>query len=77
MGRAVTEEYRKLAASEGLEEITVTARRQTENLLDVPVTVAVMTAEAMETRNINDLYGMGIQIDVSCAAWPRTPRNRF
>ncbi len=42
----------------GLEEITVTARRTNESLLDVPVTVAVMTSEAMETRNITDLYGI-------------------
>ena len=42
----------------GLEEITVTARRTNESLLDVPVAVAVMTAEAMSTRNVTDLYGI-------------------
>src|SRR5687768_16608964 len=41
-----------------LEEIIVTARRQSERLLDVPVTVSVLTSDAMDTRGITDLYGV-------------------
>src|SRR5882757_1913113 len=36
-----------------LDEIVVTARRRAESLQDVPVTVAVVNAAALETRGIH------------------------
>ena len=39
----------------GLEEITVTARKRDENLLEVPLTVTALSAQDIETRAIDQL----------------------
>lgn len=39
----------------GLEEIVVTARKAKESLLDVPVTVSVVTAATMQNHDVTDL----------------------
>jgi iron complex outermembrane receptor protein len=47
-----------LAAQEesgGLEEITVTAQRRSENIQDVPIAVTAVTAEMLETKGLNDV----------------------
>jgi iron complex outermembrane receptor protein len=51
-----------------LEEITVTARRREENLMEIPVAVAVVNAAAIEAAGIKDmqklsLYTPGLHID--------------
>jgi iron complex outermembrane receptor protein len=40
----------------GLEEITVTARKTSENLQDVPITVTAFTAETLQQSNVKTLY---------------------
>jgi len=42
-------------AANQLEEIIVTARRTTENVQDVPATIAVLTAAALENRAVTNL----------------------
>ncbi len=42
----------------GLEEIVVTARRTAENLQTVPVAVTAFTADALESRGVDDLAGV-------------------
>ena len=41
------------AASEGLEEITVTATRRTENMQDVPIAMQAFTGQALQQLNIS------------------------
>ena len=43
------------ASSGGLGEIIVTARKQAESLLDVPVAVSAISAEEIERKGVNDL----------------------
>jgi iron complex outermembrane receptor protein len=43
------------AEDHGLEEITVTAQRRSENLQDVPIAVTVLTADALEKQGIDDV----------------------
>ena len=43
------------AAQAILEEITVTARKREERLIDTPVAVAVMTSEELDRYNTRDL----------------------
>ena len=38
----------------GLEEITVTARKTTESLIDVPLAITAISAEQMSERGIRD-----------------------
>jgi iron complex outermembrane receptor protein len=45
-----------------LDEIVVTARRRAESLQDVPVTVAVVNAAALETRGIHTEADLQIAI---------------
>ncbi len=45
------------AAEEGEEEIIVTARRQTERLVDVPASVTVLTAETLVNTGANSAQG--------------------
>ncbi len=57
-----------LAQDFALEEITVTARRREENLMEVPVAVAVVNAAAIEAAGIKDIqklsgYTPGLHID--------------
>jgi iron complex outermembrane receptor protein len=49
------------ASASGLEEIVVTARKTTENIQDVPVTINVLTARALEqsgAANLSQIGGM-------------------
>jgi len=39
-------------SSEGIQEITVTAQRRTENLQDVPITIQALTAETLTQLNV-------------------------
>ncbi len=41
-----------------LEEITVTARRQEENLMQVPVAISALTATAIEERGLKDIQSI-------------------
>ncbi len=43
-------------ASAGLEEITVTARKTNENLMQVPVSITAVTAQALEDKGLEDRY---------------------
>lgn len=43
-------------AAEGLQEITVTARKSTETLTDVPLAITALTAEALEYRGVTDIF---------------------
>ena len=45
----------ELGATTRLEEIIVTARRREENLLDLPASIAALTAETMRTQGIFDI----------------------
>ncbi len=42
------------ASAQQLEEITVTARKQEENLMQVPLSITAVTAESLESANIKD-----------------------
>jgi outer membrane receptor protein involved in Fe transport len=44
------------AASAGLEEVVVTARKRAESLQDVPVSITAFTDEAIEKRGIESVY---------------------
>ena len=46
-------------AQVGLEEITVTARRVEENLMQVPLAISAITASDIENRGINNLIDLG------------------
>jgi iron complex outermembrane receptor protein len=39
----------------GLEEVTVTARKRDEKLLDIPLTISVLTAKAIDEKGIREL----------------------
>lgn len=54
-------------AFDGLEEITVTARRREENLQDTPISVTALTGDALDAMNVQDLqrisnFAPGLQI---------------
>lgn len=49
-------------AGGGLEEIVVTAQKRSESLQDVPATVSVLSADALETRQIDDLSDVSRQV---------------
>jgi iron complex outermembrane receptor protein len=38
--------------SEGIQEITVTAQRRTENMQDVPISIQAMTSETLKQLNV-------------------------
>src|ERR1700724_4285650 len=40
------------AESEGIQEITVTAQRRTENLQNVPITIQALTSETLTQLNV-------------------------
>src|SRR4030088_1031651 len=42
-------------AAEGIQEITVTAQRRTENMQNVPITITALTAETLNQLNITTL----------------------
>ena len=48
-----------LAASAGLEEIVVTARRREEALQDTPVAVSAFSGEALEIRGVENIADVG------------------
>lgn len=48
--------------STGLEEVIVTARKQTESLMKVPVTAAAVSAEDLVRHQINNVDQLGTQI---------------
>jgi iron complex outermembrane receptor protein len=54
--RAATE---STAASEGLAEIVVTARRRAENLQDVPVAVTAISADMLQQQAVTSLSDLG------------------
>src|ERR1700691_4090439 len=43
------------ANSEGIQEITVTAQRRTENMQDVPITIQALNAETLQQLNVTTL----------------------
>lgn len=45
--------------NEGIEEITVTARRRTESLQDTPIAISAMTSEGLEARGIDNVTQIG------------------
>src|SRR5882757_8358132 len=44
---------------DALEQVTVTARKTTENLIDVPVAASVVTAQTIERYGISDAASIG------------------
>ncbi len=50
----VAQEAAPPAATTGLEEIVVTAQRRAERLQDVPISLAVVTGETLQTRSISN-----------------------
>jgi hypothetical protein len=47
---------------DGLEEITVTARRKEENVMTTPVTVTPLSASALETRSVFEARDLQAQV---------------
>src|ERR1700752_5062199 len=47
------------AESAGIQEVVVTARRRTENLQDVPLTVSAVTADTIQTQGITNIEDLG------------------
>jgi iron complex outermembrane receptor protein len=45
-------------ATQGLEDIVVTARRQSESLLNVPVAVSAISRDTLERARVNDLQNI-------------------
>lgn len=45
--------------AESLEEVVVTAQKRTENAQKVPIAVTVFTQQALQTKDISDVAGMG------------------
>ena len=45
-----------ISMAQVIEEITVTARKKSENLQDVPISVNVITSDLLERRSIRDLH---------------------
>ena len=45
-------------ATTGLEEVVVTARKQVENLQQVPIAVSVFSAESIESKGIDTIVGI-------------------
>lgn len=43
---------------EGLEEVVVTARKQTENLQEVPLAVSVFDAKSLESKGVDNIVGI-------------------
>src|SRR5438046_2285251 len=60
---AQPDNYQQLAQADGsgprVEEIIVTARRVSERLLDVPISVVAFSAESLAERGIVDLQALG------------------
>ena len=46
------------AGNFALEEVVVTARKRTESLQDVPISITAFTAEAIEQRGIENVYDL-------------------
>jgi iron complex outermembrane receptor protein len=46
------------AFADGLEEITVTAQKRSENIQNVPIAVTAFTAEALQTKGVGDLHAL-------------------
>lgn len=54
----------------GLEEVVVTSRKQSENVQEIPISVAAFSAKALETRGIGNVAGIAdyipnVEIDVT------------
>lgn len=47
-----------MASAEGIEEVIVTAQKRTENVQDVPIAITAYTAEALQSKGINDLHAI-------------------
>ena len=54
-GLSLTARAADATDSEGIQEVTVTAQRRTENLQDVPITVQAMTSETLQQLNVTTL----------------------
>jgi outer membrane receptor protein involved in Fe transport len=54
-GLSLTAHAADATDSEGIQEVTVTAQRRTENLQDVPITVQAMTSETLQQLNVTTL----------------------
>ena len=68
------------ATTEGLEEVVVTAQKRRETLQEVPISVAVLSGQAVENaglRSVNDLPALvpGMRIDTQGAAAQPTIRG--
>jgi outer membrane receptor protein involved in Fe transport len=55
IGHAATATATDASDSEGIQEITVTAQRRTENLQDVPITIQALTDETLKQLNVTTL----------------------
>ena len=49
-------------AAEELEEITVTAQKRTERLQDVPISISVLSSDAIVGRSLSDLSSLSNQV---------------
>src|SRR5258708_18629330 len=54
-GRAHAASATDTEATEGIQEITVTAQRRTENMQNVPITITALTAETLGQLNVTTL----------------------
>ena len=59
-------------APDALEEITVTARKRSENIQDVPISITALSGAALEARGVENLAGVAhfapdLQIDSTAA----------
>lgn len=54
-GGAASPTWAQSDDSAGLEEVVVTARKQSEQLINVPLAITAFTAEAIEARGISNL----------------------
>ena len=64
----------------GLEEITVTARKREEKLLDVPVAITALSAKSIEAQGITSLqdiatFSAGLTVDTTAAGGNRQDRT--
>ena len=51
--------YAEDTTEEKIEQITVTAQKRSQRIIDVPVSVAAMTGESIETAGIQQLSELG------------------
>jgi len=65
-----------VAKAAGIADITVTARRRTENVQDVPLSIAVVGGEALDARGLFNISRL-TQIQPTIQFFSTNPRNTF